>query len=303
MSKEIIEKILIYIDKHIYEKINLIELADIAGYTPFYFSRLFSETMGISVTTYIRIRKLQHAMVSLLEGEKIVDISFKYAFESHEGFTRAFKKLFGSTPKIARKYLTTYTIPQYVVKNAALRKEYDDMKITKNLTEDMHNILFEFLHESIAEAKEEHCTEINIQLLPDNQVKVADNGRGIPLSKNKELNQEIFAKILAGHPITSLDYERMEELSSVGLQVANSLCEKLTVWVYRGGKSYKQDYVRGIAQHEIECNISEHESGMEIWLLPDKQIFGEIKFSKKKIELRVNEMVKEAGNLEVNIIE
>lgn len=289
MSREIVDKILMYIDEHIYEKINLSELADIAGYSPFYFSALFSETMGISVTAYIRIRKLQHALVSLLAGDKIVDISLKYAFESHEGFTRSFTKLFGSTPKTVRKYLTTYTVPKYVVPENLLRKENINMKATQNLVEDMHRILFAFLQESIEEAKEGHCTEINIEFLPDNQVKVSDNGRGIPLSDNPKRNQEIVAKILAGHPITKLEYERMEPLPSRGLQVANSLCEKLSVVVYRNGNVYKQDFVRGIAQHEVTCEMSNHESGMEVTLVPDREIFGDMTFSKQLIEKWISE--------------
>ena len=43
MSTEILKEILAYIDEHIYEKISLLELAEMAGYSPFYFSKLFSE--------------------------------------------------------------------------------------------------------------------------------------------------------------------------------------------------------------------------------------------------------------------
>ena len=98
MSTEILKEILAYIDEHIYEKISLLELAEMAGYSPFYFSKLFSEIMGMPITGYIRIRKLQYALGSLLEGRKVLDVSLMYAFDSHEGFTRSFTQLFGSTP-------------------------------------------------------------------------------------------------------------------------------------------------------------------------------------------------------------
>lgn len=71
MEAEVLEKILLYIDNHICEKIGLIELAQLAGYSPFYFSSLFSKAMGMPVTGYIRIRKLQYALCSLLEGKKV----------------------------------------------------------------------------------------------------------------------------------------------------------------------------------------------------------------------------------------
>ena len=48
METEGLERVLDYIDTHISEKISLAELAELAGYSPFYFSRLFSRIMGIS---------------------------------------------------------------------------------------------------------------------------------------------------------------------------------------------------------------------------------------------------------------
>lgn len=301
MSEECIKKLLKYIDEHINEKVKLKDLSNIVGYSPFYFSKLFSEIFGISVTTYIRIRKLQYAMMSLLEGEKIVDISFRYAFESHEAFTRSFTKLFGTTPKTVRKYLTTYTVPEFFVPNLLLKRRYMDMKEKDNIFEDMHQILFEFLNESVQEAKTGNCSEISITLLPNNQVRLIDNGRGIPLSNNAEQNQAKLDKILAGHPITSLEYGKMEDFHSVGLQTVNSLCEQLSVIIYRNDKVYKQDYVRGIAQHEINCDVNVEKTGMEIWLIPDMDIFGDIRFSKQRIENWIAEKTKDIENLTVNI--
>lgn len=49
MNTELLEKILLYIDVHIHEKISLVELAEVAGYSPFYFSKLFAEIMGMPV--------------------------------------------------------------------------------------------------------------------------------------------------------------------------------------------------------------------------------------------------------------
>ena len=153
MNNEILETILDYIDKHIYVKITLYDLSRLAGYSPFYFSAVFSERMGVSATTYIRIRKLQYAMESLLKGEKVIDVAYKFGFESHEGFTRSFTKLFGSTPKVVRKYLKTYEVPPCAVSKVISRKGSFEMKITKNLAEDMHQIVFAFLQESMNEVK------------------------------------------------------------------------------------------------------------------------------------------------------
>ena len=141
MDSGIIRKVLAYIDTHIHEKITLGDLSDVAGYSPFYFSKLFSETMGMPATGYIRIRKLQHAIVSLLEGQKVLDVALLYAFESHEGFTRAFIQLFGSTPSTVRKYLTSYTVPAYTMPTTRRTA----METTNDLQSNMHQLVFEVL--------------------------------------------------------------------------------------------------------------------------------------------------------------
>ena len=278
MSTEVLKEILAYIDEHIYEKISLVELAEKAGYSPFYFSKLFSEIMGMPITGYIRIRKLQYALGSLLEGKKVLDVSLMYAFDSHEGFTRSFTQLFGSTPSKVKKYLTSYEVPGYCIPNIEGRRIHMGLD-KESLIDNMHQIVYEVLRTSFEEVNAGFCTEISITLLEDGRVKIADNGRGIPLSQNAKVNQQVLDKILSGHPISSLEYAQMGDFSQCGMQVVNSLCESLQINVYRDGYCYIQDYVRGIAQHDVTCCEMEHPSGTEIILKPDSLIFGDAKFS------------------------
>lgn len=287
MDSEVFRRILNYIDEHVCEKIELAELAELAGYSPFYFSKLFSENMGMPVTGYIRIRKLQYAMCALLGGEKVLDVAVKYTFESHEGFTRSFKRLFGSTPSTVRKYLTTYGVPAIVVPelNSGEKTRRTLMSFDKEmLKENMHQMVFEVLKASMDEVQEGFCTKIEIALLEDGSIKITDNGRGIPLSQDSQANKKILDSILAGHPITGAEYVVMGDFKVSGLQAVNSLCENLQVNVYRDGMKFTQDYVRGVAQHGIICVEEEHESGMEMILKPDTAIFGDCRFSEKVIK-------------------
>lgn len=109
------------------------------------------------------------------------------------------------------------------------------------------------------------------------------NGRGIPLSDNGEKSREILQRIFSGHPISSLEYSLMGDFRVSGVQTVNSLCESLQICVYRDGKCFQQDYVRGIAQHNVLISESGRSSGMEIVLKPDSAIFGKQEFSKEKI--------------------
>jgi len=224
-----LDEVLAYIDAHIHEKITLCDLSEIACYSPFYFSKLFSEAMGMPVTGYIRIRKLQHAIIPLLEGKKVIDVALSYAFDSHEGFTRAFTQLFGSTPSKVRKYLISYEVPAYAVPIILKERTLPTMEITdkNNLQNNMHQLVFEFLEQSIEEAKLGYCTKVEVVFLPDNSVKITDNGRGMPLSKDVCASKTVLDKILAGRPITNAEYSQMGDLVQAGLQTVNSLCESL----------------------------------------------------------------------------
>ena len=91
-----------YIDEHIEEKLSLNDIANYLGYSPFYVSRIFSQIMGISIVSYVRMRKLQFAFSSLQKSKTILEVAYQYGFESHEGFTRSFKRFFGFSPKVIK---------------------------------------------------------------------------------------------------------------------------------------------------------------------------------------------------------
>jgi AraC family transcriptional regulator len=89
-----------YIEEHITEEITLRMLADAAGYSPWHSDRIFKELIGKSPFDYIRALRLSRAALKLQEGEaKVIDVAFDFVFSSHEGFTRAFSKQFGMSPK------------------------------------------------------------------------------------------------------------------------------------------------------------------------------------------------------------
>lgn len=300
MNNDTLEKVLAYVDAHIQQKINLCDLSEIARYSPFYFSRLFSEAMGMPVTGYIRVRKLQHALVSLLKGQKVLDVALLYSFDSHEGFTRSFTQLFGSTPSTVRKFLTSYTVPD-VVPNISNRRLNMETTNSMDLQHNMHQLVFEVLQNSLDEAKAGYCTIIEVALLPGNRVKITDNGRGLPLSNNLHASKMVLDKILAGSPITNAEYSQMGDLVQAGMQTVNSLCDALHITVSREGNQFQQNYIRGIAQHDLHIGNAVRTSGTEIVLRPDKAIFGDTSFSKEVLCDWVKEKSADIVNLKINM--
>jgi AraC family transcriptional regulator len=101
-STELIQRSINYIDEHISDKIEAEELAEISGFSKYHFYRLFSNYLGMSVMEYITFRRLQFSCSNLRDGDKIIDIAMQFGFETHAGYTKAFKKHFGYSPKYYR---------------------------------------------------------------------------------------------------------------------------------------------------------------------------------------------------------
>lgn len=89
-----------FIESHITEPITLHVLAEAAGYSPWHAARVFKELTGKTPFDYIRELRLARAAEKLRDEDiKIVDVAFDFVFESHEGFTRAFSRHFGMSPR------------------------------------------------------------------------------------------------------------------------------------------------------------------------------------------------------------
>jgi AraC-like DNA-binding protein len=92
-----------YIEAHITEPITLNQLAKAADYSQWHSERIFKELTGKTPFDYIRaIRLSKAAMILRDEKSKIIDVAFDFVFDSHEGFTKAFSKQFGLSPRSYR---------------------------------------------------------------------------------------------------------------------------------------------------------------------------------------------------------
>lgn len=98
----LIQKTLDYIDDHIMEKITVDQLSELAGFSTYHYYRVFNSFVGMPVMEYVTRRKLQYALHELSNNGKVSDIAFDYGFETHAGFTKAFKKCFGYAPTFYR---------------------------------------------------------------------------------------------------------------------------------------------------------------------------------------------------------
>lgn len=93
-----------FIESRLTEAIDVGELAQQAFFSKTHYQRLFRAIVGEPVMEYVKNRRLQLACRDVRAGNMgILDIALKYGYDSHEGFTRAFKAYFGVTPSEYRK--------------------------------------------------------------------------------------------------------------------------------------------------------------------------------------------------------
>ncbi|WP_455683944.1 AraC family transcriptional regulator [Thomasclavelia sp.] len=104
---EKLQQIIDYIENHLQrdeEPIDVEEISSIAGCSFSFFQKVFSYMNGISFAEYIRYRKLTLAGYDLKSTDiKVVDLSYKYGYESPTSFTKAFQQFHGVSPKQARE--------------------------------------------------------------------------------------------------------------------------------------------------------------------------------------------------------
>ncbi len=93
-----------YLEKCLDDKVDEKKVLSISGYSYPLFSRVFSIISGITLSDYLRYRKLTKAALDIANSnEKIIDIAMKYGYDSHNSFTTAFKNFHGVTPSEVRK--------------------------------------------------------------------------------------------------------------------------------------------------------------------------------------------------------
>ncbi len=98
--EERILRVQMYIQRHLDASLALEELSKIACFSPYHFHRVFQGMVGESLQEYIRRLRLERAAQALCYADtSVTQLAFAAGYETHESFTRAFRKQFGASPK------------------------------------------------------------------------------------------------------------------------------------------------------------------------------------------------------------
>jgi DNA gyrase subunit B len=153
--------------------------------------------------------------------------------------------------------------------------------------EGLHHLIWEVVDNGIDEAMAGYCTEIKVELLPDNIIRVSDNGRGIPVDIHKPTKKSalevVMTRLHAGAKFSRATYKVAGGLHGVGISVVNALSKYLKAEVHREGKIWMQEYKKGKPLKKVRVVGKTRQRGTVITFQPDPEIFPKIEFDWQKI--------------------
>lgn len=157
----------------------------------------------------------------------------------------------------------------------------------------LHHLVYEIVDNAVDETLAGFCDKIIVDILPDNIIRVVDNGRGIPVGIQKKTGMSaltvVFTVLHAGGKFGGGGYTVSGGLHGVGASVVNALSEWLEVTVKDGEHIWRQRFERGKIASELEKIGDTDSRGTEVVFKADGQIFEDLNYDYNVLINRMRE--------------
>lgn len=171
----------------------------------------------------------------------------------------------------------------YVLEGLDPVRKRPGMYIGSTGVDGVHHLVWEVVDNSLDEAMAGHATEIEVSFLPQNRVRVKDNGRGIPVDIHKQTKKSALETVMctlhAGGKFGGESYKISGGLHGVGVSVVNALSKWMRAEVYRDGYLYVQEYGQGKPKYNVKKLGKCNGRGTTQYFEPDPEIFKDIRFN------------------------
>jgi len=172
----------------------------------------------------------------------------------------------------------------------------------------LHHLIWEVFDNSRDEAMGGFCNDIEVVLLPDGAIRVADNGRGIPVEVHKQTKVSTLETVMtilhAGGKFGGEGYKVSGGLHGVGISVVNALSTWMRSEVHRDGESWTQEFSIGKPKGKIKKVGKSSVHGTVQTYIADESIFtGGIKYDFDKVVSHLREQAYLVKNLRITIID
>ena len=190
----------------------------------------------------------------------------------------------------------------------AVRKR-PGMYIGSTAAPGLHHMVYEIVDNGVDEALAGHCKNITVSINADNSITVKDDGRGIPVDKEKKTGKSalevVYTILHAGGKFGNGGYKVSGGLHGVGASVVNALSEWLEVRVCRDGHIHFQRYERGKVMTPVKVigDCPAGQTGTEVTFKPDPEIFETVVFDYKTIKTRLRETAFLTKGLRIHLID
>lgn len=158
----------------------------------------------------------------------------------------------------------------------------------------LHHLVYEIVDNSVDEALAGYCDNIEVTITKAGDIKVSDNGRGIPVDlhpvEKKPAVEVVLTVLHAGGKFGGGGYAVSGGLHGVGASVVNALSSKLSVEVNRDGFVWSQSYSIGVPDHPLKKGAKTTKTGTTIKFTPSKDIFETVVFDYETLRQRFQQM-------------